>query len=79
MNVELRYVIILRGFWQGSYEYCVEADCFVTTITDYSLSPSVNADGSMSSYGLFIPNDPTTLIADFSLALCRKMLCELTS
>jgi hypothetical protein len=79
VNVELRYVIILRASRQGSYEYCVKADGFVTTITDYFASPSDNADRISDRYRLFIPNDMTTVIADFSLDLCRRMLCELTS
>lgn len=43
MNVELRYVIILRAWLQGSYEHCVVATNFVTSFTDCS-SLTLNYD-----------------------------------
>jgi hypothetical protein len=71
VNVELRYVIILRGCLQGSYERCVVVTVFFTTIPDCSLFPLYYVDESERMTQLFMTNDWTMMIADFTLELCR--------
>ena len=64
MNVELRYVIILRACLQGSYEHCDVATNFFTTFTDCSTLTLNFADDISSTGALFITSVWTTMIVD---------------